>query len=96
MKIVVIATRKANAAPEDFAPHLDAEVKAALGLLVKDFVREIYSRKDGRGAVLVVEADSEEAARARLCELPLAKVGLLGFDLYPVEVYRGIAAAAEA
>ena len=32
MKVIVIATRKQDAKPEDFAPHLDVEVKHALGM----------------------------------------------------------------
>ena len=59
-------------------------------------MREIYSRQDGRGAILVLEADSEEAANAILAELPLAKAGMLDFDVYPVKAYRAIAAAAQA
>lgn len=96
MKIVVVATRRADASPDQLAPHLEAEVKTALGFMVEDFVREIYSRVDGKGAILVLEAAGEDEARSRLAELPLARAGLLDFDLYPVQVYRGIAAAAEA
>lgn len=95
MKIVVVATRSDKFAPEDFAPLLPAESKKALQLFSEDVVREIYSRQDGKGAILVLEADSEDAARARLAELPLAEAGMLEFDLYPVSPYRGIVAIAE-
>ena len=96
MKIVVVATRSDKFTDEEFAPLLPAEAKAALQLVADDVVREIYSRHDGRGAILVLEADSEDAANAILAELPLAKAGMLDFDVYPVKAYRAIAAAAQA
>ena len=93
MKIIVVATRSEKFAAEDFAPLLPAESKKALSLLAEDFVREIYSRADGKGAILVLEAAGEDEARARLAELPLAEAGMLDFELYPVAPYRGIVAA---
>ena len=95
MKVVVVATRSEKFTAEDFAPLLPGEAKKALSLLAEDFVREIYSRKDGKGAVLVLEAADEDAARERLAELPLAEAGMLEFEVYPVGPYRGIVAAAE-
>lgn len=95
MKVVVVATR-ADKPAEEFAPHMEAESKMALGMFAEDFVREIYSRKDGMGAVLVLEAASEDEVNARLGELPLVKAGLLSFDVYAVGPYRGIVAAANA
>lgn len=90
MKIVAIATRKADAKAEEFAPHLDAEVGAALAMYRDEVVREIYSRADGKGAVIVLECDDEAQARKLLGTLPLAKAGLLTFDIYGTKPYRGI------
>jgi hypothetical protein len=96
VKIVVIAHRSQKVPPEEIAKHLPAEGKRALQFFAEDFVREIYSRKDGKGAVLIVEAESEAAARTKLAELPLVKLGLLDLDFYPVGPYRAIVAAANA
>lgn len=90
MKVIVIATRKADAAPEDFAPHLDAEANHALGLYRDEVVREIYSRTDGKGAIVVLECDDEAHAARIMNELPLAKVGLLSFEIFGTAPYRGI------
>ena len=95
MKIVVVATRSDKFSADEFAPLLPAEAKKALQLFASDVVREIYSRKDGKGAILVMEAGDEDEARAHLAELPLAAAGMLEFDVYPVGPYRGIAAIAE-
>ena len=94
MKIFVIATRDGD--PDEIAPHLTAEAKMALQFVAADFIREIYSRADGNGAVLVVEEANLEAAQARLQTLPLVQKGLLKLDYLPVVPYRAIAAAAEA
>ncbi len=96
MKIVVVAHRNEDRPPEDFAPYLEAEAKKALQLVAEDFVREIYSRADGKGAVLIVEAADEEEVRRRLADLPLIRQGLLTLDIYPVVPYRGIVQAARA
>jgi hypothetical protein len=92
MKVVVVASRKEDAKPEEFAPHLEEEANTALRMYRDEFVREIYSRTDGKGAILVLEADDEEHAKRLVGELPLAKVGLLNFEVYGTKPYRGIVA----
>ncbi len=59
-------------------------------LYKEGFVREIYSRTDGKGALVVVEAKNEDEAANKLSNLPLAKAGLLSFDIYGTTAYRGI------
>ena len=46
-----------DASPETFAPLLDDEANHALTLFRDELVREIYSRDDGKGAILVLEAN---------------------------------------
>jgi len=76
MKIVVISLRSDDHAPEEFEPYLAAEAKTVLGFMADDFVRELYSIPEGRGAVAIVEAASEAEAREKFATLPLAKAGL--------------------
>ena len=90
MKIFVVATRNEDRPAEDFAPLMDPEADYALKLYKEGFVREIYSRTDGKGALVVVEATNEETALERLSNLPLAKAGLLSFEIYGTTAYRGI------
>jgi len=44
------------------------------------FFDQIYLRADGQGAVSVVEAESEEAVRQVLSELPLFVAGCIAID----------------
>lgn len=90
MKVVAIATRKQDAKPEDFAPHLDAEANAALSLYRDEFIREIYSRTDGKGAIVVLECNDVAHAERVLAQLPMIKAGLLSVEIYGVKPYRGI------
>lgn len=89
MKIVAIAHRSEQHAPEDFARHLDAEAERALELFAGESFREIYSRADGKGAIIVLEAKDEAEAEGLLASLPLAKLGMLRFEIYGTRPYRG-------
>lgn len=89
MKIVAVAHRAQDRAPEDFEPHLEAEVRQALKLFANESVREIYSRTDGKGAILVLEAKDEDEARTILGTLPLVELGLLELEIYGTRPYRG-------
>ena len=89
MKVIAIAHRSETHAPEDFAPHLDAEVDHALGLLGEEKIREIYSRTDGKGAIIVLEAKDGPQAQSYLDSLPLAQKGMLNFEVYGTKPYRG-------
>ncbi|MGE0735614.1 MAG: hypothetical protein AB7G15_10900 [Alphaproteobacteria bacterium] len=95
MKIVVVATRSTKHTAEEFAPLLAPEAKMAMKLWAGDFIRELYARKDGKGAVLVCEAVSEEEARQKLGQLPLVQKGMLTMEFYPVGPYRAIVQLAE-
>ena len=92
MKVVVVATRKADAKPEEFAPYLADEANHALRMYRDEIVREIYNRTDGKGAIVVLECKDEEEAKRLVGELPLAKAGLLSFEIYGTKPYRGIVA----
>ncbi|MDP6352053.1 MAG: hypothetical protein QF926_15030 [Alphaproteobacteria bacterium] len=92
MKIIAVAHRSETHEPEDFTPHLAAESAHALKLFADEKAREIYSRTDGKGAIIVLEAADEAEAQRILDGLPLAKLGLLSFDIYGTKPYRGFVA----
>ncbi len=90
MKVIVVAHRKEDAKPEEFAPYLDAEANHVLCLYRDGYVREIYSREDGKGAIVVLECDDVAHAQRLVDALPLAKAGLLRTEIYGTKPYRGI------
>ena len=97
MRFVVVATRSATAPADAFTPEiLQVESQAAMKMWVDDFIRELYSRTDGNGAILVVEAASEDEVRRKLATLPMAEKGLLTVEIYGIKAYRALASLAEA
>lgn len=88
MQFIAVMTRKPEFAPQDFAPYLDEEGRRAIELYAAGTFRQIMSRTDGRGAVIVIEADDQAAAEAALRSLPLVERGMLTYDIYGVTAYR--------
>ena len=66
--------------PQLMREHGPDELRALWELYEQGFVREMYQRR-GPGAVLIVEADDENQARARLEDLPLARAGAIALEL---------------
>lgn len=92
MRFIAIAHRRPEFSPDDFAPYLKAESDRALRMLADGHVRDIYSRTDGKGAVLVLEAADEVEARSLVDSLPLVQKGMLEVEIYGIAAYRAFIA----
>lgn len=92
MKVFVVATRKPGFAPGDFQPHFAAESRRAAEMYRDGHIREIYSRADGKGAILIFEAADAEAVRPLMDSLPLVEKGMLTYEIYGAGPYRGFIA----
>ncbi len=92
MKILAIEKEVKGVTDDQFTPEiLRAEAAKAWELHQADVIRELHFRADWDGAVLILEcADLGEADRV-LRELPLARAGLIAFDLIPLAPYPGFA-----
>ena len=91
MKIIALEIEKPTATTEEFKKQANAEAKKAWELQQSGFIREIYFRADENSAVLILEADSVEAAKEKLQQLPLVKNNLIYFELIPLKAYPGFA-----
>ncbi len=81
MKILAVGRLKEGIdARSAIAPYAREELKALWQLYETGIVREVYS-PGGPGAVLVLEADSTDAARAVLSVLPLVAEEIIQFEL---------------
>lgn len=89
MKILALEQEAPGAPPQDFQPYLKAEAQRLWELHPSGDVRELYFRADKRAAVLVLECNSPEQARALLDSLPLVEAGLITFELIPLAAYPG-------
>ncbi|MBV8331492.1 MAG: hypothetical protein JO192_02045 [Candidatus Eremiobacteraeota bacterium] len=72
---------------EEFDEHVGAERERVRELYRDGVVRTLWSRKDAPGAIMLIEAGDEGAARAALDSLPLARLGMLDVQLFPVGPY---------
>lgn len=84
MKLLCLDLPQPGASLEQYGPHMLDEVRHGWTLYKNGFVRDIYFRQDRPGVALIAEAESVEAARRTLAEFPLAKVGLIGWDVIPL------------
>ena len=89
MKFFVIGKRKNNIEHEKFAEFADEEARKAITLFKEEFIRELYSIKGGKGACMIVEANSEEEILKKLSDLPFIKNNYLDIDIIEVKPYRG-------
>ena len=79
-EVLVIQTAKQGITPQQIqqiVAIMPAEIRATVKLYFDGKIRQWYSRGDGKGVVFVVEAKTEDEARAVIETLPLAKEHLM-------------------
>jgi peptidyl-tRNA hydrolase len=82
--VLVIQTVKQGVTAQQVMAVMPAEIRATVKLYLDGKIREWYSRGDGKGVVVLVEAQTEDEARAILEILPLAKEQLMDTEYVPV------------
>ena len=83
-EVIVIETPKQGVTPQQVMAVIPEEIKATVKLYLDGKIRQWYSRGDGKGVVFVVDAKTEEEARAIMGTLPLAKEHLMDHQYVPV------------
>jgi len=92
MQFLVISRRLTDKFSEsDFEPIVPLEAARARYLYSIGFTRQIWHRGDQPGACQIVEAETLEGARSHLSTLPLARAGMIEFDIIPLKPYAGFA-----
>src|SRR5580698_6993892 len=82
--VLVIQTPKKGVTPDQIMAVIPAEIRATVKLYLDGKIRQWYSRGDGKGVIFLVEAKTEEEARALMDTLPLAKEHLMDHEYIPV------------
>ena len=82
--VLVILTPKQGVTPQQVMAVIPEEIQATVKLYLDGKIREWYSRGDGKGVVFMVDAKSEEEARAIMETLPLARKQLMDHQYIPV------------
>jgi hypothetical protein len=90
MKFLAITRRRIESfAESELAEALVPEAEAARAAYARGDFREIYSRGDVPGAVIVLEAPDTEGAWHLIEALPLFQRGMMDAELIPLNAYRG-------
>jgi len=84
MKFLCLDIPQPGATMEQYQPHLLNETRHAWKLYKSGIVRELNFRQDRPGVALIAEADSADDVRKALNDFPLAKAGLIGWDVIPL------------
>lgn len=84
MRILALDRPLPGATPEQFQAQLINEVRHAWLGYKRGLVRDFYFRQDRPGVALLLECSSVEEAQKALAEFPLAKAGVLEFEVIPL------------
>jgi hypothetical protein len=82
--VLVLLTPKQGVNPQQIMAVIPEEIRATVKLYLDGKIREWYSRGDGKGVIFLVDAKTEEEARALMETLPLAKEQLMDHEYIPV------------
>jgi hypothetical protein len=83
-EVIVIETPRQGVTPQQIMAVIPEEIRATVKLYLDGKIRQWYSRGDGKGVVFVVDAKSEDEARAIVETLPLAMEHLIDHQYIPV------------
>ena len=84
MKLLCLDVPQPGATLEKYQPHFADEARYAWKMYKGGIVRDIYFRQDRAGVAIIAECESVEAAKAALREFPLAKAGLIDWEVIPL------------
>ncbi len=83
-EVLVIQTPKQGVTAAQIMAVIPAEIRATVNLYLDGRIRQWYSRGDGKGVIFLVDAKTEDEARAIMETLPLAKEQLMDTEYIPV------------
>jgi hypothetical protein len=83
-EVLVIQTPKQGVTAQRILAVIPAEIRATVKLYLDGKIRQWYSRGDGKGVIFLVDAKTEDEARAMMETLPLAKEQLMDHEYIPV------------
>jgi hypothetical protein len=83
-EVMVILTAKQGVTRQQIMAVMPNEIRATVKLYLDGKIRQWYSRGDGKGVVFLLNAKTEDEARAVMEALPLAKEQLMDHDYIAV------------
>lgn len=83
-EVIVMVTAKKGVDRGQILKVLPREIRATVKLYLDGEIQQWYSRGDGRGVVLVLDAKTVEEAQAMVDKLPLSRENLVDYEYIPV------------
>jgi hypothetical protein len=87
MKFLAMSRRCEGVSDAAVAAHAEAEALQAFRLMRANVFEQLWFSRDWKGAVLIVQAPSREAAESALATLPMVAHGVIAFDVYGLDNY---------
>jgi hypothetical protein len=91
-EVMVILTAKQGVTRPQIMNVMPAEIRATVKLYLDGKIRQWYSRGDGRGVILFIDAKSVDEAHAIIDAMPLSKENLMDHEFIPVGPLMPLAA----
>ena len=83
-EVMVILTAKEGVTRQQIMNIMPAEVRATVKLYLDGKIRQWYSRGDGRGVILLIDAKTVEEAHIAIEAMPLSKENLVDHEYVAV------------
>src|ERR1700726_2331888 len=83
-EVMVILTIKQGVTRQQIMNIMPDEIRATVKLYLSGKIRQWYSRGDGKGVIVFIDATTVDEARSVMESLPLAKEGLMDHEYIPV------------
>lgn len=83
-EVMAVLTAKPGVTREQIMRIMPAEIRATVKLYLDGRIRHWYSRGDGRGVILVLDAKTTDEAHAIMEALPLTKENLMDHEYIAV------------
>ena len=83
-EVMVILTAKQGVTRQQITAIMPSKIRETVKLYLDGKIRHWYSRGDGNGAVFLIDAKTEDEARAVMETLPLSKEHLVDHAYIPV------------
>lgn len=83
-EVMVILTAKQGVTHQQIMNVMPAEIRATVKLYLDGSIRQWYSKGDGKGVILFIDAKTVEEAHAVIEAMPLSKENLMDHEYIPV------------
>ncbi len=91
-EVIAILTAKPGVSRQEIMSRMPAEIRATVTQYLEGKIRQWYSKADGRGVILVVDAKTVDEAAALIDAMPLSKERLVDHEYIPVGPLMPLAA----